>query len=98
MSNTASDKATSQSGDPIPRAETLHAQLPKDNLFRVLALDGGGAKGARRERPRLRNAAVTHRFEPSLHLVAETPTACLGWEDSNSEMSAQNTPLKGQTD
>ena len=45
MSNTAGDKGTFQSHAPIPRAETLHAQLPKDNLFRVLALDGGGAKG-----------------------------------------------------
>jgi predicted acylesterase/phospholipase RssA len=45
MSNTASNKGTSQSDDAIPRTETLHAQLPKDNLFRVLALDGGGAKG-----------------------------------------------------
>lgn len=31
--------------EPIPRAETLHAELPDDGLFRVLTLDGGGAKG-----------------------------------------------------
>jgi uncharacterized protein len=31
--------------EPIPRAETLHGQLPTDDLYRVLTLDGGGAKG-----------------------------------------------------
>jgi uncharacterized protein len=31
--------------EPIPRAETLRAELPHDGLFRVLTLDGGGAKG-----------------------------------------------------
>src|SRR5580700_4927864 len=31
--------------EPIPRAETLHAELPKDGLYRILSLDGGGAKG-----------------------------------------------------
>jgi predicted acylesterase/phospholipase RssA len=31
--------------EPIPRAETLHAEPPKDGLYRILSLDGGGAKG-----------------------------------------------------
>jgi uncharacterized protein len=31
--------------EPIPRAETLRAELPQDGVFRVLTLDGGGAKG-----------------------------------------------------
>jgi uncharacterized protein len=31
--------------DPIPRPETLRAELRKDGLYRILSLDGGGAKG-----------------------------------------------------
>jgi len=31
-------------------------------------------------------------------LAGRDPTAWLGWEDSNSEMSSQNIPLKGRTD
>src|SRR3954454_16489447 len=31
--------------EPIPRPETLHAELPKDGIHRILSLDGGGAKG-----------------------------------------------------
>lgn len=31
--------------DLIPRPETLRAELPKDGLYRILSLDGGGAKG-----------------------------------------------------
>jgi predicted acylesterase/phospholipase RssA len=38
--NTANDAP-----DPIPRPETLHAELRKDGLYRILSLDGGGAKG-----------------------------------------------------
>jgi hypothetical protein len=29
----------------IPRPETLHGNLPKDELYRILSLDGRGAKG-----------------------------------------------------
>lgn len=51
MSVVGSEKATlaqntaNPAPEPIPRAETLHAQLPKDDLYRILSLDGGGAKG-----------------------------------------------------
>lgn len=45
MTETTNDKSVAKPAGPIPRAETLHAELPKDRLFRVLALDGGGAKG-----------------------------------------------------
>jgi uncharacterized protein len=31
--------------EAIPRAETLHADLQKDRICRILSLDGGGAKG-----------------------------------------------------
>jgi len=33
-----------------------------------------------------------------LRMDRRDPTAWLGWEDSNSEMSSQNIPLKGGTD
>jgi uncharacterized protein len=32
-------------GDPVPGAETSRAYLRKDGLYRILSLDGGGAKG-----------------------------------------------------
>jgi predicted acylesterase/phospholipase RssA len=38
--NTANDTP-----DAIPRPETLRAELGKDGLYRILSLDGGGAKG-----------------------------------------------------
>jgi len=37
---------------------------------------------------------VTHRFEPSLHLVAETPTGWLGREDSNLRMAESKSGYK----
>src|SRR5215467_13632857 len=39
----ASDE--NEAAEPIPRPETLHAELPKDGVHRILSLDGGGAKG-----------------------------------------------------
>jgi predicted acylesterase/phospholipase RssA len=38
-------KSVAETKEPIPRAETLHGNLPKDELYRILSLDGGGAKG-----------------------------------------------------
>ena len=40
----ASDQ-NEDAAEPIPRPETLHAELPKDEVHRILSLDGGGAKG-----------------------------------------------------
>jgi uncharacterized protein len=45
MSKEATDQAVSGAEELIPAPETLTAELPKDDLFRVLSLDGGGAKG-----------------------------------------------------
>src|SRR3954462_2964438 len=45
MSKEATDQAVSGAEQLIPAPETLAAELPKDDLFRVLSLDGGGAKG-----------------------------------------------------
>src|SRR3954453_12230123 len=45
MSKEATDQAVSGAEELIPAPETLAAELPKDDLFRVLSLDGGGAKG-----------------------------------------------------
>ena len=36
--------------------------------------------------------------EPFMPDALRDRTAWLGWEDSNSEMSSQNIPLKGRTD
>ncbi|SRR6266446_8136523 len=38
-------ESVAEAKEPIPRAETLHGNLPKDELYRILSLDGGGAKG-----------------------------------------------------
>lgn len=40
------DAANDQPGkagvpNPVPRPETLHAELPDDGLYRILSLDGG---------------------------------------------------------
>ena len=47
MSGAQTENEVNRAGvlDPIPRPETLHAELPKDGLYRILSLDGGGAKG-----------------------------------------------------
>jgi uncharacterized protein len=43
---TAAEKpAASKTQEPVPRAETLHGEPADDGLYRVLSLDGGGAKG-----------------------------------------------------
>jgi hypothetical protein len=34
-----------EAAEPIPQPETLHAELPKDGVHRILSPDGGGAKG-----------------------------------------------------
>jgi hypothetical protein len=40
-----------------------------------------------------------HRLLSRFEMLGDgDPTAWLGWEDSNSEMSSQNIPLKGRTD
>jgi predicted acylesterase/phospholipase RssA len=36
---------TVEKKEPIPKPETLLANLPQDGLYRILSLDGGGAKG-----------------------------------------------------
>lgn len=42
----AKDESAAEAvAEPIPRPETLHAELPKDGVYRILSLDGGGAKG-----------------------------------------------------
>jgi len=51
--------------------------------------------GARQRQDLSRHSAAS----PTAHILAEGDrTAWLGWEDSNSEMSLQNIPLKGRTD
>jgi hypothetical protein len=42
----AKDESAAEAvAEPIPRPETLLAELPKDGVYRILSLDGGGAKG-----------------------------------------------------
>lgn len=41
----ASEESSEKKHDPVPRPETLHANLPPDGIYRILSLDGGGAKG-----------------------------------------------------
>jgi predicted acylesterase/phospholipase RssA len=49
MSDTQAEEAINnqdaKAGAAVPSPETLHAELPKDGLYRILSLDGGGAKG-----------------------------------------------------
>lgn len=45
MSEQGTEKSPPEVEEQIPALSTLTAVLPKDNLFRILSLDGGGAKG-----------------------------------------------------
>lgn len=42
---TTTAESSQSKHEPVPRPETLHAVHPADGLYRILSLDGGGAKG-----------------------------------------------------
>jgi predicted acylesterase/phospholipase RssA len=45
QAETATAESSEKTREPVPRPETLRAEPPKDGRFRILSLDGGGAKG-----------------------------------------------------
>jgi hypothetical protein len=67
-------------------------------IARVVGLNRAAAGRFWNEGPFARNGGFRGMRGSRASGVHRDPTAWLGWEDSNSEMSSQNIPLKGDTD